>query len=178
MFIESRAGGCYYPPMADEKLRTNLGTLLGKAEMVIYAILAVLLFTTALAAAVSAGGILWDGIRHWSHTSEILNVLDQLLVVLMLVEVLHTVNISIRSHILVTEPFLVVGLIASIRRVLVLTLEATSLTQSGTWTPASEALFRESMIELALLGALILILVLSITMLRKSDNYVAERETK
>jgi hypothetical protein len=32
--------------------------------------------------------------------------------------------------------------------------------------------------ELALLGALILILVLSVTMLRKSDSYVAARETK
>jgi hypothetical protein len=32
-------------------------------------------------------------------------VLDQLLVVLMLVEILHTVRISIHSHTLVTEPF-------------------------------------------------------------------------
>ncbi len=37
-------------------------------------------------------------------------------------------RISIRSHILVTEPFLVVGLIASIRRILVITLEAATLT--------------------------------------------------
>jgi hypothetical protein len=42
-----------------------------------------------------------------------LPVLDQLLVVFILVEILHTVHISIRSHILVTEPILVVGLIAS-----------------------------------------------------------------
>jgi len=33
-------------------------------------------------------------------------------------------RISIRLHILATEPFLVVGLIASIRRILVVTLEA------------------------------------------------------
>ncbi|HYL15245.1 MAG TPA: phosphate-starvation-inducible PsiE family protein [Terriglobales bacterium] len=57
-----------------------------------------------------------------------LHVLDQLLVVLMLVEILHTVRISIRSHILVTEPFLIVGLIASLRRSLVITLEAATLT--------------------------------------------------
>ncbi|PYT32499.1 MAG: hypothetical protein DMG57_01545 [Acidobacteria bacterium] len=37
----------------------------------------------------------------------------------MLVEILHTVRISIRSHNLVTVPFLVVGLIASIRRMFV-----------------------------------------------------------
>jgi hypothetical protein len=37
------------------------------------------------------------------------------------------VRISIRSHVLVTEPFLIVGLIASIRRILVITLEASTL---------------------------------------------------
>ncbi len=52
----------------------------------------------------------------------------------MLVEILHTGRISIRSHVLVTEPFLVVGLIASIRRILVITLEAATLTKEGTWT--------------------------------------------
>lgn len=37
----------------------------------------------------------------------------------MIVELLHTVRISIQSQALTMEPFLVVGLIASIRRVLV-----------------------------------------------------------
>ncbi len=53
-----------------------------------------------------------------------LRVLDDLLVVLMLVEILHTVRISIHSHLPLAEPFLIVGLIASIRRILVITLEA------------------------------------------------------
>jgi hypothetical protein len=60
--------------------------------------------------------------------------LNELLIVLMLVEILHTVRISIRSHVLVAEPFWVVGLIASIRRILVITLEAATLTQEGAWT--------------------------------------------
>jgi len=67
--------------------------------------------------------MLWEGLGHWTIAADTLLVLDQLLVVLMLVEILHTVRISIHSHFLVTEPFLVVGLIASIRRVLVITLE-------------------------------------------------------
>ncbi len=93
--------------------------------------------------------------------------LDQLLVVLMLVEILHTVRISIRSHILVTEPFLVVGLIGSIRRILVITLEAATLTKGGTWTAENAGIFRASMVELGLLGLLVLILVFSITLLRR-----------
>jgi phosphate-starvation-inducible protein E len=60
--------------------------------------------------------------------------LDELLVALMLVEILHTVRISIHSHVLVTEPFLVIGLIASIRRMLVISLEMATLTKQGAWS--------------------------------------------
>ena len=136
--------------------------------MVIYAVLALLLSITALATVADIGRMLWDGVRHWTITAQTLQVLDQLLVVLMLVELLHTVGISIRSHILVTEPFLVVGLIASIRRILVITLEASNLTKGGRWSAADGAsVFHASMIELGLLGLLILILVFSITLLRR-----------
>lgn len=52
-----------------------------------------------------------------------LRLLDSLLLVMMLVEILHTVDISLRQHVLSSEPFLIVGLIAAIRRVLVITAE-------------------------------------------------------
>ena len=153
--------------MAEEKLRVHFGDYLGKAEVVVYSILALLLFVTALATSANAGKMLWEGLGHWTIAAQTLLVLDQLLVVLMLVEILHTVRISIRSHFLVTEPFLVVGLIASIRRVLVITLEAATLTKGGTWSTEGASIFRASMIELGLLGLLILILVFSITLLRR-----------
>jgi hypothetical protein len=153
--------------MAEQKLRVHFGDYLGKAEVIIYVVLAVLLSVTALATIANAGKMLFDGLVHWTIASETLGVLDELLVVLMLVEILHTVRISIHSHILVTEPFLVVGLIASIRRVLVITLEAASLTKNGTWSGEGGSIFRASMLELGLLGVLILILVFSITLLRR-----------
>jgi uncharacterized membrane protein (DUF373 family) len=153
--------------MAEEKLRVHFGDYLGKAEVVIYSILAVLLFITALATIADAGKMLWEGLGHRTIATQTLLVLDQLLVVLMLVEILHTVRISIHSHVLVTEPFLVVGLIASIRRVLVITLEAASLTKGGTWSTEGVSIFHASMAELGLLGVLILILVFSITLLRR-----------
>jgi Phosphate-starvation-inducible E family len=153
--------------MADEKMRVHFGDYLGKAEVIIYSVLAVLLFITALATIANAGKILWQGVSHWTIATETLRVLDQLLVVLMLVEILHTVRISIRSHYLVTEPFLVVGLIASIRRILVITLEAATLTKGGTWSVDGASIFRASMIELGLLGLLVLVLVSSITLLRR-----------
>ncbi|MGA2964907.1 MAG: phosphate-starvation-inducible PsiE family protein [Terriglobales bacterium] len=153
--------------MAEQKLRVHFGDYLSKAEVVIYFVLAVLLFVTALATIANAGKMLWEGLGHWTIPAETLLVLDQLLVVLMLVEILHTVRISIHSHFLVTEPFLVVGLIASIRRVLVITLEAATLTKGGTWSTEGASIFRASMVELGLLGMLILILVFSITLLRR-----------
>lgn len=55
-------------------------------------------------------------------------------------EILHTVRISIRSHILLAgEAFLVVGLIASIRRILIISLEMASLTREATWSGKGRA---------------------------------------
>jgi len=160
--------------MADEQLRVHFGDYVGKAEVVIYSVLAVLLFVTALATIANAGKMLWEGIGHWTIATETLEVLDQLLVVLMLVEILHTVRISIRSHFLVTEPFLVVGLIASIRRILVITLEAATITKGGTWSAEGASIFRASVVELGLLGLLVLILVFSITLLRRHSPSASE----
>lgn len=153
--------------MAEEKFRVRFHDFLSQAEMFVYAVLAVLLFITALGAIATAGKILWDGFAHWTIATQTLLVLDQLLVVLMLVEIMHTVRISIHSHVLVTEPFLIVGLIACIRRILVITLEAATLTKGGTWTPEGASIFRASMFELGLLGFLILALAISIALLRR-----------
>jgi uncharacterized membrane protein (DUF373 family) len=162
--------------MAGEPLRHHFGDYLVKAEVIIYSVLAVLLFATALATIADATKILWEGLRHWIIVKQTLQVLDQLLIVLMLVEILHTVRISIRSHTLITEPFLVVGLIASIRRMLVITLEASTLTKEGTWSPERAGIFKATMIELGLLGVLILILVFSITLLRRHASSEKEEQ--
>jgi hypothetical protein len=50
---------------------------------------------------------------------------------------------------------------------LVITLEAATLTQGGTWSTGGESIFRANMTELGLLGLLILILVISISLLRR-----------
>lgn len=44
--------------------------------------------------------------------------LDQVLLVLILVEIVHTVMLSLRSHELQPEPFIIVALIAAIRKLL------------------------------------------------------------
>ena len=150
------------------KVRHEVGAAFGHAEVGIYLSLAVLLVITALVALASAAKELWDAVVGWRVTAEIPRVLNELLFVLMAVEILHTVRISIRSHMLVIEPFLVVGIIASIRRILVVTLEAASLTKEGRWSSDDAAVvFRSSMTELGLLGLVVLVLVIAIALLRR-----------
>jgi Phosphate-starvation-inducible E family len=154
--------------MAEAKLRNHFDVYLEKAEVVVYSVLAVLIFVTALVSITDAARLLWEGLSRWPIAPHILRVLDQLLVVLMLVEILHTIRISIRSHILfAAEPFLVVALIATIRRMLLISLELTNLTREGRWSADGSSIFHASMIELGLLVILIPVLVFSITLLRR-----------
>jgi hypothetical protein len=165
--------------MPDEKLRKHSGDYLATIEVGILTALAILISLTALVAIARSGKLLWDSLHQWMVVADslvVLRVLDQLLIVLMLVEILHTVRISIRSHTLVTEPFLVVGLIASIRRILVITLEAATLTKDGKWSGDGASVFHASMIELGLLGLLVLVLVISITLLRRAANLREDSE--
>lgn len=154
--------------MPGERLTHHFGTSLRMAEVGTYFATAILLSLTALAALVNAGVILFQGILHRTLAADALRVLDQLLLVLMLVEILHTVRISIRSHILLaTEPFLVVGLIAAIRRVLVISLEVANVFKTAASPVEAAGVFRASMIELSLLILLVLVFVVSITLLRR-----------
>jgi hypothetical protein len=133
----------------------------------------------ALLAAGAAGGVLHAAALVWrSGLGNALTdygvgvlVLDQLLLVLMLIELLHTVRISVRSETLIMEPFLIVGLIASIRRVLVITMQAAKMTEQGQPQAADavSAAFRNTMVELGLLGFLILVFVFAIYLLRRSS---------
>ncbi len=162
--------------IAQGKTRRHVGVAFRRTELGIYLILAVLLAATALAALASAAKQLWDAVAHWTVAADTPRVLNDLLIVLMAVEILNTVRISIRSHMLVIEPFLVVGLIASIRRILVITLEAAALSKGGQWsTPDASAVFRASMIELGLLGVVVLVLVFGITLLRRYAPVSRER---
>jgi hypothetical protein len=80
------------------------------------------------------------------------------------VELLYTVQVSFREHALVPEPFLLVGLIAGIRRVLLLTAELAHVQEK------SDAVFRHFIVELLVLTVLIVALVISLVLLRKRSG--------
>jgi uncharacterized membrane protein (DUF373 family) len=151
---------------------------LSMVEMVIYAALGVILSLAAMFALFTACQTLWQGIAAGGSAKTVVEVIDRLLVVLVLVEILHTVRISVRSHTLVTEPFLIVGLIATIRRMLVITLDAANLTSAANWANDGQAKLRASMFELGLLGVIVIVLVVSIHILRKSQSPYEVEETQ
>src|SRR5467141_1622208 len=154
---------------------TRLSTeLFLRIELVVYVALGILLSVTALLALASAALLLWEGMRDWSSTSAVFLIVDRLMFVLMLIEILQTVRGSVRSGELTPEPFLIIGLIASIRNVLVITLKSSGMTSEGHHGSfEGEMLFRSSIIELAVLGALILIFVVSIYLLRRGRALTA-----
>jgi uncharacterized membrane protein (DUF373 family) len=151
---------------------TRIGKLASAAFLKIEVFAYLLLALTALLGVGSAAVSLWQDVQEHINATLLVATIDRLLFVLMVVEILHTVRVSFRSGTLVCEPFLIVGLIASIRRVLVITLETSQVNQPGKWTPDSQALFNSTMLELGVLGGLILIMVISICLLRYSERVV------
>jgi uncharacterized membrane protein (DUF373 family) len=139
-------------------------------ELIAYLLLGLMLAVAAILGLTGAAISVWTAAQSHGAADSLLIMIDRLLFVLMIVEILHTVRVSFKSGALVCEPFLVVGLIASIRRVLVITLESSQVSAPGKWTPDSQSLFSSSMLELIVLGGLILVMVMSIVLLRRSAS--------
>ena len=94
------------------------------------------------------------------------NFLDLVLLILMIAEIAYTVTLSVRGEVLSPMPFLVVGLIAVIRRVLVITVQEV---QSGGHVSSSH-LIPSTSLELALLTAVILVLVISMRLFAQTTQ--------
>jgi uncharacterized membrane protein (DUF373 family) len=141
-------------------------------EDIVYLGLGVLLAGSAIALLVSSGISFVQSLWARSLTMNMVPLLDRLLLILLVVELLYTVQVSFREHGIIPEPFLIVGLIAAIRRVLVLTAEFAEIKEQA------EPAFQHVIIELAVLTVLIVALVISLVLLRKRGvTTVAERAT-
>jgi uncharacterized membrane protein (DUF373 family) len=131
-------------------------------EDLAYVGLGLLLGISAMALLVTGAYALWIGILAGAPLDMMTDLLDRMLLVLMIVELLYTVQVSFKAHALVPEPFLVVGLIAATRRILIVTAQFSRLVEQR-----DPDQFRSSMIEVALLTVMVVALVGSLRMLRK-----------
>ncbi len=118
--------------LVEDIVYVGLGIMLADAAVVLLASL-VLLFVRGLFSGSVPGGVM--------------GVLDQVLLILMIVELLYTVQLSFREHVLVPEPFVLVALIAGVPRILVVTPELSKLVEQG------DVQFRNAMIELIISSA-------------------------
>ena len=135
-----------------------------RAEDTIYVGLGLLLVAIAFTLLITEVVYFGQYVSTGTLADNVVFLLDRILLIIIFVEVLYTVQVSFRQHILRPEPFLVVGLIAVTRRILVLTAEMSKLakeTQTG---------FYNAMIELGLLTILIIALVICLRMLRQQDR--------
>jgi phosphate starvation-inducible membrane PsiE len=131
---------------------------------IVLAILAILLLGSTVMALINA--VMTGQIRELA-----IEILDSVLLVMMTMEIVYTVTLSLESHTLVAEPFLIIGAIAAIRRMLVITAESTKLEL------ANPDAFRSTLIELGLLAVIIVAIAGSIYVLRRSQRYLSGNQS-
>ena len=157
---------------ADEEVpaHTRIGNvLLEVAETVVYAGIAVLLFVVALAILVYAGRSVGD---LFSPDADVvaLEVLDTLLLAFIVVELLFAVRTTLAKRELIAEPFLLVGIIASIKEIVVLSVMAAEAPDEG-------AILTSQLLQIGILGLLVLLLGITALLLRKKEREPGEGDT-
>ncbi|QZT65164.1 phosphate-starvation-inducible PsiE family protein [Mycolicibacterium austroafricanum] len=98
-------------------------------------------------------------LRSTPTNTIMLEILDGLLLIFIFVELLYAVRTSLRSHEIVAEPFLIVGMLAGIKEIVVLSVEAATLLDNG-------PNFARAVVEIAVLGGVVLVLALAAFILR------------
>lgn len=144
----------------DEWLRERTEGFFGYVEDVLY---------VAVAVALSLGGVALFGYAIYEFLSGlgdagfsdlILDLLDGLLLVFIITELIHTVRAVIDEKVLVAEPFLIVGIVAAIRRLVVVSAEAKDLL--GTKD------FGDALLEIGVLTGTVVFFALAIFLLRNT----------
>lgn len=92
--------------------------LLEHAQDLVSILVGVVLVVLAVALLVSGVVNFFQQVSGNSVLTAADNLLDRVLLVLILVEIVHTVVLSLRAHTLIPQPFIVIGLVAVIRKVL------------------------------------------------------------
>jgi len=159
-------------PESSRPARAWVARVFTAVEDVIYIGLGILLAGSSFVLLVSGLISFGQNLMAGSLATNIVGLLDRILLILLVVELLYTVQVSFRERTLVPEPFLLVGMIAVIRRVLVLTAELAQVHD------IPDEVFRRFITELVVLTLMIVALVVSLVLLRKRRGIVAaERST-
>ena len=146
---------------AEKDTRGIVARVFTWVEDIVYVGLGLMLAISALLLLGSGAVAFARAVSDGQLAGAVISLLDRLLLTLMIVELLYTVQVSFREHTLVPEPFLLVGLVAATRRILVLTAELGDVKERAPET------FRASMIELGVFALMIVAFVVCLLLLRK-----------
>jgi uncharacterized membrane protein (DUF373 family) len=158
----------------DEEERQRFADrVLGFLEDVVYWAIAVVLVSGSIALLVAQFNTML-GLRSAPAKTVMLEVLDGLLLIFIFVELLYAVRSCLRSREIVAEPFLIVGILACIKEIVVLSVEAATLLKDGPQ-------FSRAIVEVAVLGVAVLVLALSAFVLRerrRNEGNPAEEDAR
>jgi uncharacterized membrane protein (DUF373 family) len=139
------------------------------AENVVYSFAGVLL---AGGAVIVLGAVTWHLAMDVAKGVEkgVTTALDGLLLVFILLELLAGVRATMKEKKLVAEPFLIVGIIASIKEIVILTLESKEIYETD------NAAFDNAMIEIGVLSGVILLLSFASYLVRRKEREPEEED--
>ena len=161
-------------PSDDDTPRfTRIGEkVLGIAEDGVYAVVAVLLVIGAVILLFGAAAEL----THIDQGTDVaaLAMLDKLLLVFVLVELLYAVRMTLVRREIVAEPFLIVGIIASIKEIILLSVEVANVIEGKETTGEVTASVAEFALIIGLLGMLVLVLAGAALILRFKERAPVE----
>lgn len=150
------------PSFDEHRLRNKTEALFGYVEDVFYVVIAAAL---TLAGAGLFCYVVYDfasKLGDGDVTPRILSFLDGLLLVFIITELIHTVRAVIDERVLVAEPFLIVGIVAAIRRLVVVSAEAKDL--------LGKPEFSDAMTEIGVLAGTVVLLAFAIFLLRNTTR--------
>ena len=142
-------------------------TGLGRVESLIYIVVAALLLVGAAFTLVGTVRDLIEGSKSRAVSDTGVFVMERVLLLFIIAELLYTLRLIDFGGRILVEPFLFIGLIAVVRRILVITAEAEGQQGHGA---------HDFVIQIAALGGLALVLALSIFLLRRGPAPPAEPE--
>ena len=142
--------------------RPRLVEILSRAERITYygAAFALILTVGMIFASAAISTVEALGAEPLIDTS--LTVLDRVLLIFIFVELLNTIGMVVREREIVAEPFLLIGLIAVVRRILLVTAEAEQ-------TIGTEK-FLNLVLELGVLTALVIALSGALYFTRRAER--------
>ena len=143
--------------------RTLLGGLVG-FEAFLYGAVALLLGVAAVLVLVGTVHELAHAVSTRAGAVDTgVTMLDRILLLLIIAELAYTLRFVLRTHRIAVEPFLFIGLIAVVRRILIVTAQFERL-------PAGGRLLTNFLLELGLLALLTLALALAVRLVRSAGS--------